>query len=74
MDPTLTYCLLAGLGLVFLFVLVRFAFRWLIRIAIVGLILIVLGGAVWVFVKQSSPTPEAKPRSTSTRRGSTDRQ
>jgi len=74
MDATLTYCLLAGLGLVFLFVLVRFAFRWLIRFAIVGLILIVLGGAVWVWLNQSSPSPESKPRSTSTRRGSTDRQ
>ena len=74
MDSTLTYCLLAGLGLVFLFVLVRFAFRWLIRIAIAGLIILVAGGAIWVWFNQSSPTPESKPRSTSTRRAATDRQ
>ena len=58
MDNTLVYCILAGVGLVFLFAAAKFALRWLIRLSIIGVILAVLAGAVWVWVNyHSSPSP-----------------
>jgi len=73
MDSTLLYSLLIGIGLVFVFLAVRVAARWIVRFVIVVLfILIVLGGAVWLWRKQSFQPPETKPRSAPTRRVSID--
>jgi hypothetical protein len=68
MDSTLAYSIAGGIALVFLFFLTRFAFRWVIRIAIVALILAALVGAGWVWFKSSSSSPKTKPRSTLTRK------
>jgi len=72
MDRTFEYSLAAGIALVFLFVLARFAFRWFIRLTVVAVILVVLAGAIWVWRSYSSPRPELKPQS-NTRRTGTDR-
>jgi len=53
MDETLLYSLAAGLGIVILIVFARFAFRWFIRLVVVGVILVVLGGAAWVWMSSS---------------------
>jgi energy-coupling factor transporter transmembrane protein EcfT len=75
MDQALAYSMIAGLALVLLFFLVRSAFRWIVRLAIIGLILLIaLGGtAWWWFNKASSRQPETNVRSTPTRRASSDR-
>jgi hypothetical protein len=74
MDPTLLYSLLVGIGIVFVFLAVKFAVRWIVRIAIIVLfILLVLGGAEWLFRGKSFLQPES-PRPAPTRRVSTDRQ
>lgn len=73
MDQTLLYCLLIGIGLVFVFVAIKFAVRWIVRLAIVALILfLVFGGAAWIWRTYSQQTPST--RSTPARRTSTDRQ
>jgi len=54
MDETFLYSILAGIGIVVLIVFARFAFRWFIRLVVVGVILIVLGGAAWVWMTSSS--------------------
>jgi hypothetical protein len=66
MDNTLIYSLVAGVTLVMLFVAARFALRWLLRLAIIGVIILALGGAAWVWLNYSAG--KSKPRSSSTRR------
>jgi len=66
MDHTLIYCVVAGVTLVMLFVAARFALRWLLRFAIIGIVILALGGAAWAWLHYSSGT--SKPRSSSTRR------
>jgi hypothetical protein len=75
MDQALTYAMMAGLALVLLFLVIRFAFRWIVRLVIIGLILLIaLGGtAWWWFNKPSSRQPETNVRSTPTRRAGSDR-
>jgi len=73
MDTTLLYSLLVGIGLVFVFLAVKFAVRWIVRIAIIVLfILLVLGGAQWL-LHGHSQQPATLPRPTPTRRTSIDR-
>jgi energy-coupling factor transporter transmembrane protein EcfT len=65
MDPILTICIIAGIALVFLFIVARIALRWALRLAAVAaLLFIVLGGAWWWF-KQPAHS-ETKPRQSST--------
>ena len=72
MDSTLAYSIAGGIALVFLFLLAKFAVRWVIRLAIIAVILAALAGAAWVWFNSSSSPSDKKPRSTPTR--STDRQ
>ena len=73
MDTTLLYSILVGIGLVFVFLVVKFAVRWIVRIAIIVLfILLVLGGAQWL-LRGKSQQPGTQPRSAPTRRASIDR-
>lgn len=72
MDPILTVCIIAGIALVFLFVVARIALRWAIRLAAVAaLFLIVLGGAWWWFKQpaqsetKSRQSPTQSPRQSS---------
>jgi len=58
MDSTLTYSIAAGVAIVFLFFLAKFAIRWFIRLAIVAVILAALAAAAWVWLNTSS-TPHA---------------
>jgi hypothetical protein len=74
MDSTLLYSILVGIGLVFVFLAVKFAVRWIVRIAIIVLfILLVLGGAEWLLRGKSFRQPATQPRSAPTRRASIDR-
>jgi hypothetical protein len=76
MDSTLLYSLIVGIGLVFVFLAVKFAVRWIVRIAIIVLfILLMLGGAQWLLrgKLQQPQQPTAQPRSSPTRRVSIDR-
>ncbi|HEY6806817.1 MAG TPA: hypothetical protein VI306_24785 [Pyrinomonadaceae bacterium] len=73
MDHTLIYSIAAGVALVILFFLAKFALRWFIRIVIVAVILLVLAGAAWVYLSSSSSPSDNKPRPTTTRRASTER-
>jgi hypothetical protein len=74
MDTTLAYSIAAGIAIVFLFLLAKFAIKWAIRIAIIAVILAVLAGAAWVWLNTSSTPPDNKPRATPTRRASTEKQ
>jgi energy-coupling factor transporter transmembrane protein EcfT len=74
MDTTLTYSLLAGFAVVLLFIVARFAMRWIFKLAVVGLLLIALGGAAWIWFNHSPRQSESKPRSTPTRRAGTNQQ
>ncbi len=72
-DPTFLYSLLVGIGLVFVFLAVKFAVRWIVRLAIIVLfILLVLGGGEWLLRSKSFQQPETQPRPAPTR-VSTDR-
>ena len=76
MDTTLLYSLLVGIGLVFVFLAIKFAVRWIVRIAIIVLfILLVLGGAEWLLrgKSQKPQQPTTQPRPAPTRRASIDR-
>ena len=66
MDSTLTYSLLAGLAIVLLFVIARIALRWIFKLAIILIALVLLIGAAWFWFNQSPHPPESKPRPTST--------
>jgi cell division protein FtsW (lipid II flippase) len=73
MDHTLVYSVVAGITIIFLFFLAKFALRWFIRIAIVVVILLVLAGVAWVYLKSSSSSTDNKPRPIPTRRAVTER-
>ena len=74
MDTTLAICIAAGIALVLLVFAARIAFRWVVRLVIVGFILLLaLGTAAWWWLNQSSRQPDNKPRQTSNRRASSDR-
>lgn len=73
MDSTLAYSIAAGIAIVFLFLLAKFALRWFIRLAIVAIVLAVLAGAAWVWLNSHTTPPENKPRPTPTRRASTEK-
>jgi energy-coupling factor transporter transmembrane protein EcfT len=74
MDSTLAYSIAAGIAIVFLFFLAKFALRWFIRISIVAVIIAALIGAAWIWFNSSSTPPDNKPRSTPARRASTEKQ
>jgi energy-coupling factor transporter transmembrane protein EcfT len=71
MDNTLIYSIVGGVAVVMLFVAARFAFRWLIRFAIVGVIMTALVCAAWIWSNYSSSAQKTPP---TTRRTSTSRQ
>ncbi|HET6862543.1 MAG TPA: hypothetical protein VFH91_05830 [Pyrinomonadaceae bacterium] len=69
MDHTFLYSILAGIVFVFIIVAARLAFRWLVRIALVGIILLVVVGSLawWWFRGPARPQTETRP-TTSRRR------
>jgi energy-coupling factor transporter transmembrane protein EcfT len=74
MDTTFVICIVAGIALVLLLFAARIALRWVIRLVIVGLMLLLaLGGVAWWWLNQSSRQPDNKPRPTSNRRASSER-
>ncbi|HEX6730944.1 MAG TPA: hypothetical protein VF074_13060 [Pyrinomonadaceae bacterium] len=74
MDPTLVICIVAGIVLVLFLFAARIALRWVIRLVIVGLMLLLaLGGVAWWWLNQSSRQPVNKPRPASNRRASSER-
>lgn len=74
MDFT-TIFIIAGVVLLAIFFLIaRLAVRWMVRLAIIGVILIALigGGGVWYWTTSLAPTPKPRsrptPRATPTQR------
>ena len=73
MGNSLIYAIAAGVALVLIFVVVRVALRWAVRLALMGLLLLVLlGGLAWWWLNRPSQS-ETSPRSTPTRRTTSDR-
>ncbi|HZJ43909.1 MAG TPA: hypothetical protein VFD63_09090 [Pyrinomonadaceae bacterium] len=68
MDHTYLYSILAGIVLVFIFVAVRVAFRWFVRIALTGIVLlVVVGGIAWWWYREPVRS-QTETRPTSSRR------
>ncbi len=64
MDHTYLYSILAGIVLVFIIVAVRVAFRWLVRIALAGIVLLVLvGGIAWWWYREPARSQTERPTS-----------
>jgi energy-coupling factor transporter transmembrane protein EcfT len=70
---TLIYPILVAIVLILCFFVAKIALRWIVRLVLVVILfLIALGGAAWWWFDQSVKEP-AKPRSTNSRRASSDR-
>jgi hypothetical protein len=68
MDHTFLYSILAGIALVFVIVAARVALRWLVRIALAGILLLfVVGGLAWWWYKEPAKS-SADPRTNTSRR------
>ena len=67
MDNTLTYALLAGIGLVFLAVIVKAALRWAFKVFAVLLVLAAVAVGTWLWFK-SLDQPQRERPATSTKR------
>lgn len=64
METTLLYFVVAGVGLVFVFLAVKAAVRWAVRLAIILLLLIaVFGSVAWLGRDYLFTQPGKKPRS-----------
>jgi len=74
MDYLLIVSLVGGVAIVFLLAVAKFTLRWLVRLVIVGLLLLVaLGGVAWWWLERPATQSDTKPRSTPARRASSDR-
>ena len=73
MGNSLIYAIAAGVALALIFIVVRVALRWAVRLALVGLLLVaLLGGLAWWWLNRPSQS-ETSPHSTPTRRTTSDR-
>jgi energy-coupling factor transporter transmembrane protein EcfT len=55
MESTLIYAVIAGIAMVLIFFSARVAMRWLLRLVVVGLILLLaLGGVAWWWLADSN--------------------
>ena len=74
MDHLFLFSLAAGVGLVFLIVLGKFALRWVLRLALIGiLVLFAVGGIAWWWTSRSGLHEETKPRSSTSKRTAPER-
>lgn len=74
MDQLLLFSLAAGVGLVFLLVVGKFALRCVIRLMIIGLVVLVAaGGFAWWWTSPRAQHGEAKAGSTPAKRTGPDR-
>jgi len=62
MDHTFLYSILAGIALVLIIVAARVAFRWLVRLALVGILLLFLAGGVawWWYRVPARSQPDSR--------------
>ncbi len=73
MESSLVYAVVGGIALVLIFFIARLALRWAIRLVIIGLLIVAaLGGVAWWWLNRTTQS-DAKPRTTPTRRATTDR-
>ena len=71
MDPLFVIFIICGVALVFFMFLAKIALRWVVRVIIVGVLLLVaIGGVTWWWLNRSTAQPDTKPRPTSTRANS----
>jgi len=70
----LIYPILGAVVLILIFFVAKIALRWIVRLVLVVIILLIaLGGAAWWWLDQSFKEPATQPRSTNSRRTSSDR-
>jgi len=73
METSLVYAVVGVIALVLIFFIARLAIRWAIRLIIIGLLLVAaLGGVAWWWLNRTTQS-DAKPRTTPTRRATSDR-
>lgn len=74
MDPLLIISIICGIALVLFIFLAKIALRWVVRVIIVGVLLLVaIGGVAWWWLNRSGTQPDSKPRQTSTRGANSNR-
>lgn len=74
MDHLFLFSLAAGVGLVFLIVLGKFALRWVVRLVLIGIVtLFAVGGIAWWWTSRSVLHDEVKPRSSTSKRTTSER-
>ena len=68
METSAIYLVVGAITLILLFFIARLALRWIIRLFLIGLILVLaLGGAAWWWLSSPAPQRENKPRPAATR-------
>ena len=68
MDNSIVYLIAGGITLILLFFIARLALRWIIRLFLIGIILVLaLGGAAWWWFSNPTAQRENKPRPAATR-------
>ena len=68
MDISIVYLVVGGITLILLFFIARLALRWIIRLFLIGLILVLaLGGAAWWWLSNPAAQRENRPRPAATR-------
>ena len=70
MEFTTIFIIAGVVLLAILFLIARLAVRWMVRLALIAVILIFLigGGGFWWWTTRLAPTPKPKPRPSPTRR------
>jgi hypothetical protein len=74
MDYVLIFSLAGGVAVVLVLAVTKFALRWMVRLVIAGLLLLVALGGARLWLNQTATHFDTKPRPTSIRRASPDRQ
>ncbi len=73
MEISLVYAVVGGIALLLIFFIARLAIRWAIRLVIIGVLLVAaLGGVAWWWLNRTTQSDD-KPRSSPTRRTTSDR-
>ena len=68
MDNSTIYLVVGVITFILLFFVARLALRWIIRLFLIGLILLLaLGGAAWWWLNNPAVQRESKPRPSATR-------
>jgi len=68
MDNSIVYLVVGVITFILLFFIARLALRWIIRLFLIGLILLLaLGGATWWWLSNPAAQRENRPRPSATK-------